>query len=150
MRARYLFRGQCVDTGEWYTGHLSRGRHDSEIKRELRPCIDYEEVGVMRYCIVNPETIGQCTGQKDKNGKLIFEGDLLHWEPSKEEIAAYPHVYEGCSFDEPPAPVKWRIGGWVADCGDDYVCLDDGEALRWTVVGNVHDNPELLEGVKPC
>lgn len=82
MNERYLFRGKRIDNGEWIDGYLTKQRHsplDSNYSApyNLEYVIDHEEKGVMFTSFVDPATIGQCTGLKDCNGKLIFEGDII-------------------------------------------------------------------------
>jgi uncharacterized phage protein (TIGR01671 family) len=85
------------------------------------------QVGNVR---IDPATIGQCTGMKDKNGKLIFEGDIVTW-PADD----YLHCTD----------VKWCDGCFcVADEDGEEECIfcfTDGIKI----IGNIHDNPELLE-----
>ena len=134
-----LFRGKRKDNGEWVKGSLW-----DEIPGEL--------VGIAQYgsCVfhhVDLETVGQFTGLTDKNGKKIFEGDVFHLD---DEVVAVVIFQDGCfrleeyglrgaftesGFDE-------CGGGWdVIDCSPiDWYTIKDME-----IIGNIHDNPELLE-----
>lgn len=139
MEDRYLFRGKRIDNGEWETGSLVAlpdGKFEIANK-----CIDPPDSDPMwRKCVithnVDPSTICQCTGLKDKNGKLIFENDILSG-----------HIDVEFPEDETRKRVVWHENGWCTNepgC-DDYEELDDFDSENFEVIGNIFDNPELLE-----
>lgn len=128
------FRGKSILTDEWFYGDLV---HSADKKRTAILVNDkdsYDE------CEVDPETVGQFTGLYDKNGKEIYEGDILRFgnSPSgiceakwNESIAAFCIRF---SFEN---ELGCRpLGNWVK-------CERSIE-----IIGNIHDNPELLKGGK--
>ena len=88
---------------------------------------EYEELTVIT------ETIGQYTGLTDKNGTKIFEGDIL--------LAYLDSV---CPKDETRLEVVWYQNGWYGKSGSYYDDFDNGFEKKIEVIGNIHDNPELL------
>ena len=114
------FRGKRKDNGKWMYG--------SPVY------LDPEHIGMwtknaQSYFWVTPQTVGQYTGLKDKNGAKIFEGDILEW-----------------------GHYKWICQvSWLEDTARFlYITVDrrliyPGEARACEIIGNVHDNPELLE-----
>ena len=79
MNERYLFRGKRADNGEWVYGDLIHRKIWSSDVCVIRASDDGFDAYV-EYEVI-PETVGQCTGLKDKNGKLIFEGDVVRTQP---------------------------------------------------------------------
>lgn len=107
-----LFRGKRKDNGEWISGDLrqwsetSTGICDRDLKRTFP---------------VRPETVGQFTGLTDRNGKRIFEGDVVR--------------IDGKAYE-----VKYMLGQF-------FVGINMPIAYKrfdCEVIGNIHDNPELL------
>ena len=118
----FLFRGKRTDNGEWITDSETYIRDGDGI------WLSDENLNVVT---VIPETVGQYTGLIDKNGMKIFEGDILTIENEG--------VYAAIKYNESNAAF------YVEDEDhEDYL----GEAWETDVViiGNIHDNPELLKG----
>ena len=124
-----LFRGKGY-SGEWFCGNL-------RISNLLNDPTDYVEILPINvgppdfptYERVQPETVGQYTGLLDKNGKKIFEGDIVNG-----------------AFSNGPAEIRMILGAWVACRGKGW--SDIGiKANTLEVAGNIHDNPELMEGI---
>lgn len=132
MNDRYLFRGKAstkwVSGTKWVYGdlwHLNDGRVTVRKDGELFP---YEVI---------PETVGQYTGLIDKNGKRIFEGDV---------VKAYDDTYDN-GFAEVKGKVFFNCGSFDIDVEDvGYIPLYSYGTENIEVIGNIHDNPELLKG----
>lgn len=123
-----LFRGKRADSGEWVYGSLLimniNGRTCSLIVGSGFSLVGNNAESNNRAPLVDPETVGQYTGLTDKNGKKIFEGDLVV-ATNRRRLSSKPYIVEFCQ----------RSGYWM--------CASAREPL---VIGNIHDNPELLGG----
>ena len=138
MEDRYLFRGKRIDNGEWAEGHLITDEKD-DLKYFIGYVLGTDEDGSphdLDAVQVDPSTICQCTGLKDKNGKLIFENDIME-----------AHIDEDFPEDVSRFKVEWNGKGWIENHPDgvDREYLDDFDTEHFKVVGNIFDNPELLE-----
>ena len=132
----YLFRGKRTDNGEWVEGFYV---HYDDTKDNHKDDCDYI-VGIhtgehFPFFEVIPETVGQYTGLTDKNGKKIFEGDIVKTdkfsEPNKQYIIKY----------------DLQFGAFIGqDRYNCYFVTFDGDSDEFEVIGNIHDNPKLLKG----
>ena len=137
MNDRYLYRAKRMDNGEWVEGALFDGENHCVIGHTIKfsPYIQ-NECKIIGHEVYR-DTICQCTGLKDKNGKLIWENDICD---RKEK---YPEI------------VKYHDGDWTLDysyasnneSGFNYCNLGFYVTERncVEVLGNIFDNPELLE-----
>lgn len=137
-----LFRGKKENFG-WVYGSLVQApgfvgiierdeeRYDYPYMDSTTGCIDGNA------CIVDPDTVGQYTGLTDKNGTRIFEGDVLRY------YSDYMREFMG-------DPCIARYGEFNCSCCDGvYGWFFEGGDIRehdsHVVIGNIHDNPELME-----
>ena len=125
-----LFRGKILGLTDWSYGYYAKSGENHFILLDT----DNED----NYSIVDPETVGQYTGLKDTDGRRIFEGDIVQWKD--ENFNNYTSVVEWCGE-------KWNYPAFDL-AKHDYEC----NGLQYVhedciieVIGNIHDNPELLE-----
>ena len=133
MKNRYLCKAKRTDNGEWVIGGLVRYGFTGREKYYIVPSYASDLYALE----IDPSTICWCTGLKDKNGKLIWENDICD---RKEQ---YPEI------------VKYRDGDWTLDYSyaihkeSGYCYCNLGfyaeERKCIEVIGNIFDNPELLE-----
>ena len=131
-----LFRGKREDNGEWIEGYLVRrpsaiqvGEHYSPWAID-RPPKDPDDSGEVRF--VDGNTVGQFIGLTDKNGRKIFEGDVvkMFFEDGDCEIGPvlWSSLYARCVFLSP-----------------DRVPYSFDQTCAFEIIGNIYDNHELLE-----
>ena len=139
-----LFRGKRTDNGEWVEGAFC----PKDCDMPFGPMVDKPSIIKLDdpcsgfWFEVDPNTVGQFTGLMDKNGKRIFEGDVV--------------AQSWYDFDEPADDSFGEVVFSVSDCSFSVLDLNKNEIMSMghgcayhyevEIIGNIHDNPELLEG----
>ncbi|EMZ9187634.1 hypothetical protein ABFE68_001024 [Listeria monocytogenes] len=128
------FRGKRIDNGEWVYGNLMQFEDSATFifadERKGASTLTYAHFIINNMHAIDEKTLGQYTGLKDKNGKKIFEGDV-GWDEHNE-------CYGVVKFEEGKFLYVWEN---IAE--DLWEVADDIE-----ICGNIHENPELLEGTE--
>ena len=167
MERDILFRGKRGN-GKWVYGSLV-------MSGDFCPAIYYpkESEGLVKqfdWCYVHYDTIGQYTGLKDKNGKEIFEGDIIRVSEYENiltgEFNDAPDRFDQFTLDEIKgdlrqsytSPVEWEEGTFCISTKSDWLHHNDmflavlfGDMKRsnpifdFEVIGNIHDNPDLIK-----
>ena len=124
------FRGKQINNGEWVYGDFVHHDGITDIHFQTGD-------GEAHFISVDPETVGQFTGLSDKNGKEIYEGDICEaWSQGTKGIGEIKRRIDGLWIFYP----AWQLNEFwglmpSANGGTDV-----------EIIGNVHDNPELMEG----
>lgn len=133
-----LFRGKRKDNGEWVYGYICYYGFTGEENTYIVP----NYASALYSIEVDPETVGQYTGITDDNGKKIFEGDILNViNPDDDDYDYITKVYFECNtlcVDVEGQDYDYTSIGFAVE-------IWDNECDRVEVIGNIHDNPELLK-----
>ena len=141
---KILFRGKRTDNGEWIEGYYATQSNHACFANELKHqhfifkdvFLDFNLGGLQKFEVI-PETVGQYTGKTDKNGKNIFEGDIVYCK-SRLDNAIMVVIFECGQFrmvlSENYRSYQTNSGFYDINCFDKEV------------IGNIHDNGELLKG----
>lgn len=130
-----LFRGKRITDGEWIEGCM--------LKVQTGPAEDNFFIGIYDGTLpaytIERNTLGQYTGLKDKTDRKIFEGDIV--DMTGEDWDAYT-----INYASPICEVKWcdELSGFEPFVLYDCDCGMYINASGCSIIGNVHDNPELL------
>lgn len=128
------FKGKNKDTGEWMYGYYVLHCHTTvrnEIVFEHQIHTSDPKHGMTIITIVDPETVGQSAGLKDKKDKDIYEGDIVFSKRSNNKGEVFWHNDRGY---------------WEVDCSitDKYIQPND-DWIDYEIIGNIHENSELLK-----
>ena len=137
-----IFRGKCIDNGEWVEGDLFQrlGYYPEIITHNPG------KVGKVTYSSirVDPSTVGQYTGLKDKNGNKIFEGDIIRsYDSLHNEVKHYVHYIDSegsfcvtfINNDTIDYMVNYHVGNIYQHWIDEF---------EKELIGNIYDNPEIM------
>lgn len=144
-----LFRGKRKVNDEWVQGFLFVSR-----KGECKIKWYDPEYGSAKTSEVYPDTVGQYTGLTDKNGKKIFEGDVIKSDNGKQSavsVVCYGEFSPRMFYDllenfVMPRPKEKLVGLFLKSTKNDEEMFLSNCSKLIEVIGNIHDNPELLGG----
>lgn len=132
-----LFRGKRADNGEWVEGYLLSTVNHTYIVYTDQYDDDLFFSPKNIFIAVDPETVGQYTGLTDKNGKKIFEGDVINAYHNRDLLNVSYVVFDSGEF------LCELISGNFIDCCETLPEQETECGIE--IIGNIHDNPELLK-----
>lgn len=143
---KILFRAKRLFFGDWVYGSLTDTITRHRLTKQYCFIVD-DDYDDHEEQEVDPSTVGQYTGLNDTNGKQIFEGDILRIAKISDGLGSYYHP----PLDYPVnVVVKWDLCAWMWEtlCEDKrYISFPDAWChYECEIIGNIFDNPELLEG----
>ena len=145
MMREIFFRGKRTINGDWVLGNL----FIPDLPNTPTQILIGTNIYRIPYDVV-PETVGQYTGLDDKNGKKIFEGDIVHLTDVR-----YDNEWTAVvTFGNPYCQYSWgwnlQYIGKKPQINTDILLWVEMEDVQvyCEIIGNIHDNPELLKGAE--
>lgn len=133
-----LFKAKRIDNGEWVEGYYTECRGETFIGIDTSSMFEIFCSPVIRWFKVSSETLCQFTGLCDKNGKKIWENDIFQYTDktmvTQKDLIEYNETH--ASF------VRLRN---TEKLGLQYLWIDEATCNHGEVIGNIFDNPELLQ-----
>ncbi|EAA0076098.1 hypothetical protein JIL33_000299 [Listeria monocytogenes] len=140
------FRGKRIDNGEWVYGNLMQFEDSATFifadERKGASTLTYAHFIINNMHAIDEKTIGQYTGLKDKNGKKIFEGDIVAF--SEDDFHVFNSQVEYFSEDGYPA-FDIKVPSTYYFDSNVFSEVSMSGLYEIEVIGNIHENPELLE-----
>lgn len=135
MKREIKFRGKCKNSGEWLYGYLFNYELSlTAVTPCINICIPASLEEVYSDCTVYSDTIGQYTGLRDKDGKEIYEGDIVSIGNNLKAVVIW---FNGSFRFKDELSCK---ATYFEDMG---VMMHDYDVC---IIGNIYDNHELLKG----
>lgn len=144
MMKEILFRAKTInDNPKWVYGYYAKTAHDIGIPSGIPIIVDDNG----DWDKIDPETLCQFTGLYDKDGTRVFEGDILQISKRRGVLGAY---YDSDIPNPCNVTVKWDWCAWMWEMiskDKRYISFPNAWCHYYCeVIGNIYDNPELLEG----
>ncbi|HAA6093767.1 TPA: hypothetical protein U0W02_001915 [Listeria monocytogenes] len=140
------FRGKRIDNGEWVYGNLMQFEDSATFifadERKGASTLTYAHFIINNMHAIDEKTIGQYTVLKDKNGKKIFEGDIVAF--SEDDFRVFNSQVEYFSEDGYPA-FDIKVPSTYYFDSNVFSEVSMSGLYEIEVIGNIHENPELLE-----
>lgn len=139
-----LFKAKRIDNGEWIEGYYTECRGETFISIDTSSMFEIFCPPVIRWFKVSSETLCQFTGLTDKNGQRVWENDIIKYHFGEIYAPIKYGCYQNC-FDSQKAE---HVGFYVDWSDDKCLRKDLGywiDMVDTMPVGNIFDNPELLQ-----
>ncbi|EPS8735746.1 YopX family protein [Listeria monocytogenes] len=140
------FRGNRIDNGEWIYGNLMQFEDSATFifadERKGASTLTYAHFIINNMHAIDEKTVGQYTGLKDKNGKKIFEGDIVAF--SEDDFHVFNSQVEYFSEVGYPA-FDIKVPSTYYFDSNVFSEVSMSGLYEIEVIGNIHENPELLE-----
>lgn len=156
---RILFRGKGIESRKWHEGNLVDLDGDLSGAAFIVPMssgassIPIRKIIEFSAAVIDPRTVGQFTGMTDKYGGRIFEGDIIRTDNGSITAISvvkygeyYPKMFYAMLDALKPHFQHVPTTGFYAESTDEHEAMMIFQSPCCEIIGNVYDNPELLEG----
>lgn len=133
MQREIKFRGKRLDNGEWVYGYLCEDMNGDFSIQQIVHKVENGWAIPHRNFFSAPDTVGQYTGLKDKNGREIYEGDIISARGIILTVKYIGGVFFACNVDS-------NIDKYPL-----YILCEWENESGCEIIGNIHDNPELIK-----